>query len=201
MKFETGYMVDFSNRTPLEGVDEMFYKRWSPRSFRKTEIPGEILDAIFDAARWSPSCFNEQPWLFVTSSGDGDFGRFLDLLTEKNQEWAKNASLIGFIFARKNFTHNGAPNRLASFDCGAAWMALTLQASRFGLYTHGMGGIKRDEVCARLNVPEDRYDIVCGFAIGVIDVPEKLADDFRDREKPSSRNSLTEIWKRGKFPE
>jgi len=199
MKYVTNYSVDYGQRFPQKGVDDLFIKRWSPRSFKKTMIPKEILHSIFDAARWSPSCFNEQPWLFVTSSNEKDFGLFLDLLSEKNQVWAKNASLIGFIFARSNFSYDESLNRWAFFDCGAAWMALTLQASMYGLYTHGMGGIKRDEVGRRLNVPEEKYKVVCGFVIGVIDSPEKLPDELAEREIPSSRKSLTEIWKQGRL--
>lgn len=193
-QFTTDYPVDFSDREPAPGVDQLFYQRWSPRAFKKTEIPAETLEAIFDAARWSPSCSNEQPWLFVTSSGADDFDTFLGLLMEKNQTWAKNASLIGFIFAKKLFTHNATTNRFATFDCGAAWMGLTLQAARFGLYTHGIGGIKRDAVSSTLNISKQDYDLVCGFALGAIDT---LDDDTRSREKPSLRKPLKQIWQPG----
>ena len=197
MKYTTDYPVDFSNRSPVQGVDEMFHRRWSPRSFKKTRIADDILNSIFDAARWSPSCFNEQPWLFVTSSGPQDFDIFLDLLVESNQTWAKNASLLGFIFAKKTFTHNGNPNRFGAFDAGSAWMSLTLQANRYGLYTHGMGGIKRDNVCASLNVSEQDHDLLCGFALGVIDSPDQLSEDARTKEQPSPRKPLASIWHRG----
>jgi len=201
MQYETSYAVDYGLRNPLTGVDAQFYKRWSPRSFKKTAIPETVLASLFDAARWSPSCFNEQPWLFVTSSSDEDFGLFLDLLVAKNQEWAKNASLIGFIFAGRNFSHNNKPNAWAPFDYGAAWMALALQASQYGLYAHGMGGIKKDEVYGKLHVPEGRYEVICGFALGVIDTPEKLSAELAGNEMPSPRRPLTAMWKKGKFPD
>ena len=35
---------------------------------------------------------------------------------------------------------------MAAFDCGAAWMAMTMQARKYGLYTHGMAGIDREAV-------------------------------------------------------
>ena len=197
MKFETDYEVDFSNRDPAGGTDELFYKRWSPRSFKKVEIAKEVLESIFDAARWSPSCYNEQPWLLVTSSGDGDMETFLDLLVEGNRAWAKNASLIGFIFSKKRFTHNDRPNAWASFDCGSAWMSIALQASLYGLYAHGMAGIKKDEVCKRLNVPGEDYDVICGFALGVIDCPQRLDADMAKREVPSQRKPLSEVWIQG----
>lgn len=198
--FPTEYQPDFSRRDPAPGVDELFSQRWSPRSFRKVEIAPETMTAIIDAARWSPSCFNEQPWLIMTSSTPEEFALYLTLLAEKNQLWAVNASILGFIVARRNFIHNGKPNRWAAFDSGAAWLALTMQARKFGLYTHGMGGIKLAEVYRQLGIPEDEFEVICGLAIGVIDRPEGLAnEDFREMEVPSGRKSLGEMWQSGRF--
>lgn len=191
------YEVDCTERAGDAVADALFYQRWSPRSFTGRELPEETLRTIFDAARWSPSSRNDQPWLFVTSSGASDFDVFLNLLTEGNQQWARSASLLGFIFARKNFEHNGKPNATAAFDCGAAWMAMTLQARRLGLYTHGMGGIKRDEVAPALRVDAEKYRVICGFALGEIAPPELLAADLAAGEKPSPRKPLPEIWRRG----
>ena len=195
--YTTPYEVDYAARTNDAVADALFYQRWSPRSFSGRELPEETLRVIFDAARWSPSSRNDQPWLFVTSSGASDFDVFLNLLTEGNQRWAHSASLIGFIFARKNFEHNDQPNATAAFDCGAAWMALTLQARRLGLYTHGMGGIKRAEVCPTLNVDAEKYQVICGFALGEIASPELLAAELAAGERPSPRKPLPETWRRG----
>jgi nitroreductase len=198
--FPTDYQPDFSHRDPAPGVDEFLSHRWSPRSFRQVEIPAETLTAIIDAARWSPSCFNEQPWLIMTSSTPEEFALYLGLLNEKNQQWAVNAAVLGFMVARRHFAHNGKPNRWAAFDTGAAWMSLTLQARRFGLYTHGMGGINLAEIYPQLGIPEAEYEVICGFAIGAIDRPEKLAtEDLREREYPSERRPLPEIWRSGRF--
>ena len=61
------------------------------------------LKKIFDAARWSPSCVNEQPWLFFTASRDSEsFSDFLACL-KSNQLWAKNAGTIGFLVSRRFF--------------------------------------------------------------------------------------------------
>lgn len=198
--FPTDYQPDFSHRDPAPGVAESLWQRWSPRSFRKVAIPNEVLTAIIDAARWAPSCFNEQPWLILTATAPEDFAKFFSLLNEKNQQWAGNASVLGFMLARRNFAGNGRPNRWAAFDTGAAWMALTMQARGFGLYTHGMGGIKLAEVYTTLGIPEVEYEVLCGFAIGAIDQPELLpTDEFRQKEFPSGRKPLAEIWQAGRF--
>lgn len=199
MKYSTPYDIDFSKRDPGSDVDDLFHKRWSPRSLKKISIPEEVVATVIDAARWSPSAHNEQPWLFVTSSNQAEFDISLGLLVEQNQEWAKNASVLGFIFAKKAYDYNGSPNRLADFDCGAAWMAMTLQARMLGLYTHGLGGIHREKTYSALNVSEETHEAICGFVLGVIDQPEQLTKDFREREFPSPRKPLNGIWKNGGF--
>ncbi len=194
--FTSSTNIDFSQRDPADGVDPLFYQRWSPRSFNKKPIPEETLKTIFDAARWAPSCYNDQPWLFITSDGDKDFDFFHNLLTEFNQGWAHRASLLGFIVARKHFEHNGKPNQLANFDCGAAWLEMTLQARLLGLYTHGMGGIKREEIYEAFNLDRAKFEVICGFALGYIDSTDQLPEDPSDIEKPSERKPLEQIWQR-----
>jgi len=196
MRFKSHYVPDFSDRNPEPITDKLFSERWSPRAFQKVDIPTVALEAIFDATRWSPSCFNEQPWQFITTANnpDGRFDQFLGLLAEANQSWAKDASVLGFIIASKTFARNDNPNATASFDCGAAWMAMTLQARMFGLFTHGMAGIKYDEVYEALNIDSASHQVICGFALGVLAAPDKLPESFREKEKPSPRKTLSDIW-------
>ena len=196
-KSEPSMDIDFSQRDPADGVDPLFYERWSPRAFAQRTIDEKTLKTIFDAARWAPSCYNDQPWQFITSSGSQDFDFFHNLLTEFNQAWAHRASLIGFIVARKHFEHNGKPNQIAAFDCGAAWLSMTLQARRLGLYTHGMGGIKREEIYKAFDLDPAEYEVICGFALGYISSASQLPEDFAEKEKPSARKPLAQIWRRG----
>jgi nitroreductase len=186
-------MADFSQRDPAAGVDALFVERWSPRAFVKADIAASTLASIIDAARWSPSCFNDQPWRFYTSNAD-TFGAFLDLLVEGNQAWAANAGVLGFITARKQFAHNGEPNGFASFDAGAAWLAMTLQANKVGLHTHGMGGIHRDAAAEYLGLDTDEEQVLMGFAIGTAADVNQLTDEQRQREVPNGRRPLDEIW-------
>ena len=185
-------IVDCAPRDPAPDLNAMFYQRWSPRHFEKTHIPEQTLTAIFDAARWAPSCYNDQPWLFITNDGEKDFDDFLNLLVDANKTWACNASVLGFVVARKNFDLKEGVNMYGPFDCGAAWMSLTLQARLFGLYTHGMGGIKRELVYDALHIPRATHTVVCGFAIGAL---AKSAPD----NKLSTRHPLKTIWRTARF--
>ncbi|MDD5070768.1 MAG: nitroreductase family protein [Candidatus Omnitrophica bacterium] len=190
--------ISFSNRNPKPGVDKLFFKRWSPRSFVKSDISKKTLELIFDSARWSPSCYNEQPWTFLTST-EKSFDLFLDKLVDQNKIWAKNCSLIGFIIANRDFSFNGKENLWSEFDCGAAWMALALAVSKVGLYAHAMAGINKESVYRDFSIDRKKYSVVCGFAIGVIGWRENLPVSLQEREVPTPRKALDEIWKRDKF--
>ncbi|MCU0723732.1 MAG: nitroreductase family protein [Planctomycetes bacterium] len=129
-----------SPRAPEASVDPMFPDRWSPRSFLPDPLPPEDLRSLLEAARWAPSCFNEQPWLFLWAATAEDRGRFAAALSERNRAWASRAPLLMFLAVRTAFARNGKPNRHAAFDGGAAWMSLALQARRLGYFAHAMAG-------------------------------------------------------------
>lgn len=194
MKYPDTISPDFSARDALDGVDSLLAKRWSPRAFVKTDISDSDLAVLFEAARWAPSCFNAQPWAFHVST-EKSFDKYLDLLVEGNQVWARDASVLGFVVVKKTFPHNGKPNNYAEYDAGAAWMAMTVQARQMGLYTHGMAGIKHEEVAAYLKLDDD-HKVVCGFAIGVAATPDTLPDELAAKEKPSPRKPLSDVLRR-----
>lgn len=185
--------IDFSERQTKVDVDPIFVERWSPRAFQQHVIDEATLTRIMEAARWSPSCFNAQPWRLYTST-KATFDEYLNLLVEGNQAWAKDTSVIGFMVAERHFEHNGKPNAYAEFDCGAAWMALTLQARKEGLYTHGMGGILKPEVADYFKLDPAQHEVVMGFTIGKLADLSNLSDEKRSQEVPNSRKSLDDIW-------
>jgi len=174
-----------------------FIERWSPRAFSPEHIPDTTLAALFEAARWAPSCFNEQPWLFLYAVSEEDRALFLSCLVEFNQKWAGKAPVLAFVLARKRFAKNDKPNRWAPFDAGAAWMSLALQARKLGLYTHGMAGFDEDRAFEVLKVPRDQYDIMAAVAIGKYGDPDALPPEIRKSEAPNDRKPLSEVAVRG----
>lgn len=174
-----------------------FIERWSPRAFSSEHIPGPTLAALFEAARWAPSCFNEQPWLFLYATSEEDRALFLSCLVESNRKWASKAPVLAFVLAKKHFAKTGGPNRWAPFDAGAAWMSLALQARKLGLYTHGMGGFDEDRAFEVLKVPRDLYDIMAAIAIGKYGDPDSLPPEMQKGEEPNDRKPLNEVARRG----
>jgi nitroreductase len=194
--------ISVPNHRQLEAeVAPMFPERWSPRAFRPEPLPPEAVASLFEAARWAPSCFNEQPWLFVYGTDPGEREFFLQILTEKNRLWAANASMLAIVFARRTFAMGGKPNRWAPFDCGAAWVSLAFQAREMGLYAHGMAGFSREKAYELLGVPEEEYDAMAAIAVGMYGDRDKLDAQFLETEKPNTRKPLSEVAVKGKFNE
>jgi nitroreductase len=192
-------MSDISSRVPEAEVDSIFIERWSPRAFSEKPVPEDALASLFEAARWAPSCYNEQPWLFLYADRVEELKIFRPLLVDANRAWADHAPVLAFALARRKFARNGKTSDWAAFDAGAAWMSLALQARRLGLCTHAMAGIRKNEAYAVLGVPRDDYEIVCAVAVGYMGGKDALPAEIREREMPSTRKSLAEVARRGKF--
>lgn len=178
-------------------IDDQFIDRWSPRSFKKQEMDKNDLFSILEAARWAPSCMNEQPWLLFYPEDSNQLKSFQNLLVPANKVWAENASTLLYLFARKNFKKDGSINRHAPFDCGAAWMSIALQARKLGFYSHAMAGIKLDEVYKAFNLSEKEYECMCAIAIGFKAEKELLPEKLQERESPSPRAPISDFIKSG----
>lgn len=180
-------------------VDKQFTDRWSPRAFSSEPIEEATIKSLFEAARFAPSSYNEQPWRFVYAYKPEDLAKFRPLLMDMNRLWADKAPILIFVLAKKKFTMNGEENFHGRFDAGAAWMSLALQARSLGLYTHAMGGIHYDKVQEVLGIPADEYEVICGIAAGKIGDASELPDKYKEIEGPSPRKPLNEIAFEGSF--
>ena len=117
-------------------------QRWSPRTYLPDAIPEDLVRSMFEAARWTPSSRNAQPWHYVYAH-HADAIAFQDLLhcvNPSNQTWAKNAGLLVACIAETGIPEQPHLNRHAYYDLGAANFALTMQALEYGIYVRQMGG-------------------------------------------------------------
>jgi len=192
-----------SPRQPTYPIDPMFLDRWSPRAFDGSPISEHELLKLIEAARWAPSAYNVQPWRFLYAlRGDAKWPLFLELLVPFNQSWASSASALIFILSdRKMRNADGSPREDSythSFDAGAAWAQLALQARCDGLYAHGMSGFDVGKATERLGVPAD-YRIDAVVAVGRLGDPTTLPEGLREREQPSARTPLDQIAFAGTF--
>lgn len=176
-------------------VHALIQQRWSPRAFDDRPVPREILLSLFEAARWSASCFNEQPWNFIVATRDQPeaFARLLSCLNESNQAWAKRAPVLALTVTHRYFEVNHSLNRHAWHDIGLAVQNLTLQASASGLVVHQMAGIMPDHAREVYRIPDD-YDVVTAIAIGYQGTLDTLSEKHQQREvQPRMRRPLADI--------
>lgn len=186
-------------RKPGYDIHHDILNRWSPRSFSGQEISDRELYSLFEAARWAPSSFNNQPWRFIYAKKNSkNWALLFDLLVDANKQWCSNASVLVVIVSRKTFEYNGKPSLTHQFDTGSAWENLAIQAVSIGLVTHAMQGFDYDKAKKDLEVP-DEYEVMAMVAIGKKGEKERLAAELQQREAPSSRKPLDEIIMEGKF--
>lgn len=154
---------------------------------------------LFEAARWGPSSYNNQPWRFLyAAKGDDHWTSYLDFLSNENKTWAKRAAVLVVILSKTTFDYNGEPSRTHSFDTGAAWQNFALEGARRGLVVHGIGGFDYERAAAALSIPSV-YTIEAMAAIGIQGPPDLLPDELQEREEPSDRKPLDDIVIEGAF--
>ncbi len=167
-------------------------------------MTGESLDEdefmpLFEAAKWAPSSYNNQPWRFLYTTRNSDhWNVYFDFLSNENKIWAKRAAVLVVMVSKTTFDYNGEPSRTHSFDTGAAWQNLALEGARQGLVVHGIGGFDYERAAAVLSVPSD-YAIEAMAAIGVRETPSALPSEMQEREQPSDRKPLSDVVIEGAF--
>lgn len=176
-------------------ISEVIANRWSPRSFDlSTGVPEEKITAFLEAARWSASASNTQPWRFIVGRrGTKTHATVVEHLMGFNQAWAGSAGVLVVNLAETVSTE-GAEQRWAHYDLGQAAATLALQAHKDGLHVHQMGGFDADALRSAFNVDE-RFDVVSVTAVGLLAPPEALPEGpLREREvAPRTRKPLAEL--------
>lgn len=184
-------------------IHELIKKRWSPRAFSDKPVEAEMIRRLFDAARWAPSSYNEQPWRFIyaSKSEEKEFGRLSRVLNEYNAKWATNAPLLLLTVVKQHFEGNGKPNRVAEHDLGAAMSYLTFEATANDLYVHQMAGILPEKANELYEIPEG-FTPYTMAAIGYLGEPDQLPENFQESElSERSRLDIDEIAFQGSWKE
>lgn len=186
--------------TPDHSINPLLMKRWSPRAFADTPIAPSEVNKIFEAARWAASSFNEQPWRFVYAhKGDQAYDQLMETINPFNQSWASSAPLLILGVAKDDFSHNGATNRHANYDLGAAVANMSIQAAETDIYFHQMAGFDPSKAADLIGIPEG-YTPVVMIAAGYIGDADALPENLRERENaPRERKAVNDFAFEGEF--
>jgi nitroreductase len=164
-------------------IHDLLLERWSPRAFADRPVDDNVLLSLFEAARWAPSSYNAQPWVFFVARRHEfeDFKQALSCLTPPNQEWAEDAAVLVLTAIRTNHEKNGKANRVALHDLGLAVGNLVVEATSHGLAVHQMEGVDLEAVRREYKLP-DHYAPQTGIAIGYPGNPTALHGKLREQE-------------------
>lgn len=193
-------MSTATKRKPKEAdtnypIHKLIKQRWSPRAFSDESVSPELRKQLFEAARWAPSSYNEQPWQFIVARKENEeaFEKLSAVMNDFNQSWAKEAPVLVLGLTKTTFDKNGRPNAHAEHDLGQAIAHLTFEATHNDLYVHQMAGIHPDKAYELYDIPEG-YKPMTMFAIGYKGNAESLPDKLQKQEVGSrSRKPLDEI--------
>ena len=142
-------------------------------------VSKEDLNAVFQAARWAMSAYNEQPWQYIVGVRDADDGiweKVLSCLVEPNQQWAQNAPVLALAMYKTHYDFNGELNGTAMHDLGAASAFLTIEATQRGMSVHQMGGILPDKIRETFDVKEGWVPLTglaMGYEVETLETPER----------------------------
>ena len=148
----------------------MLAKRHSRRAYDPDKpIADDVLTGLLEAARWAPSCYNQQPWHFLVFDrfrNPESFQSALACLTESNQRWASRAAvLIAVATDHATLLSNGDANDWAEYDAGAAGLSLFLQAFAMNLGSNQIAGFDAQAAHAAFDLP-DEIHLVSMIAVG-----------------------------------
>lgn len=188
--------TDYPIHEPLE-------RRFSPYAFDpERNVAEEDLRALFEAARWTMSSYNAQPWRYVVGVRERNravWDQVLCVLVEGNQAWARNAPVLALGVVEHHFEHNGKPNKAATHDLGAASAALTVEATVRGLHVHQMIGIEPDRAREVFDL-RGSLEPLTGIAIGYLGEPGAVDEQYAQRDtRPRERKPVDELVIRGGF--
>lgn len=191
-------------KAPVEhDVDDLIRARWSPYVFDpERDVAEDDLRAMFEAARWTMSSFNAQPWRYVLGVRRRHpevWKRVLDVLVASNRRWARNAPVLALTVVEHRMADDGSINKAAEHDAGAASAFLTVEATARGIYVHQMAGIDADKARTVFGITGSMEPLVAmaiGYPGEAGDAEEKYA--IRD-QRERVRKPIEEIILEGGF--
>ncbi len=179
----------------MENIHQLIQDRFSTVIFSSKHVEDNKLELLFEAARWAPSSFNEQPWRFIVGikGKDENYEKLYNSLMEANRNWAKYAPILVLSIALKDSPVTGKPNRFAQYDTGMAVGNLLAQATSLNLFVHQMGGYNVSKAREFFQI-DDKYELMAIMAIGYKGEIELFPDEIQEREQKNRfRKPLNEI--------
>jgi nitroreductase len=140
----------------MEDLAATLPDRWSPTAWDNTHTVAKTeVSPLVEAARWSPSAVNSQPWSFVTARrGDDLHRRLVPLLAASSRRWAPEAALVVVNVCHRYVEDTDwDSSEFAEYDLGQSVAYMTLQAHSMGLFARQFRAFDREAVQHELGLP------------------------------------------------
>jgi len=175
--------------------------RRSLRAFSPRPVEPEKIERMLEAARWSPSCANRQPWRFVVVPRNAPTRSGVEEALEPGNAWARRAPVLIAAGARPQDGAVVESRRHFLADTGLALMSLIYRGVDQGLLVHPMAGWREAALREALGLPDDFVPSAL-VAVGYAGNPEDLDDETRGKDRrPRTRRPLGEIAFAGRWGE
>lgn len=175
--------------------------RRSRRAFADRPVEPEKIERMIEAARWSPSSDNRQPWRFVVVEKGAPTRPALEEALSRGNAWAKKAPVLVVGGARKEDGSIVESREYYLHDTGLAVMSLLYRGVDQGLLVHPMAGWKDAPLKSALFLPDD-FRPIAVVAVGYPGRHEDLDEETRKKdERPRVRKEIGEIAFLGSFGE
>ena len=167
-------------------IHPLLASRQSTRALEPgVDVDDAQIAALLEAARWSPSSGNTQPWRFIVAKRDTpDFKRVLDCLNPGNAEWAQHASVL--LVAVRTESNAKGPLSHAAYDLGQSMAHLTFQALAEGLTIRQMAGFDDAALAGEFDLPAE-FKPTSVAAIGVAGDPASLPESVAGPDRRARR--------------
>lgn len=185
-------VLDRAARTEHPVLD-VLANRWSPRAFdAENAIDEAKLASALEAARWSPSAANCQPWRFIVARRGSALHHGIHAsLKGFNQAWAGDAAVL-IVAVAETASEDGTPITHAAYDLGQAVAHLSVQAHHDGLVVHQMSGFVAEQI-RELTGLDERFVPMTVVALGELGDAGTLPEPLQQREvAPRVRRPLNE---------
>jgi len=139
--------------------------RMSPIVFDEKDFEKEKLPTLVEAARWAPSCSNNQSWNYVFVNKKDTTRMALEDALSRGNAWAKKAPYLVAVAADpdQDCKDNGLP--FYAYNAGLSVMCMTIEAEHLGLRVHQMAGWDEQKVKQALRYPSN-FRVIVIFALG-----------------------------------
>ncbi len=164
--------------------------RLSPVIFEEKSVEKEKMDALIEAARWAPSCMNNQSWTYVFVDREASTRSDLEDGLSRSNSWARKAPYLVAVGAVPEEACQANNLPYYAYDCALSVMSLVIEAEHQGLRVHQMAGWDESKVRRALGFP-DKYRIVVVFALGYEEDPTNIWNRLDDRMREKVKRDRT----------